>query len=242
MWDRPETLNTLANLLYGVAALLALYAAIVLLVHLPVFPLREVRVQGELRYVTREAIEEIVRSELRGNFFTLDLAAARRSFEKLAWARRIDVRRQWPDRIELTIEEHAPLARWGDAGLVNTHGEVFVATHEGKLPVFTGPPGSEKEIAIQYAYFRKSLEPIGREPVQVSVSPRRAWTVRLDGGLTLELGRDDLENRLARFVANYGRAMATLNRRVDYADLRYANGFAVRVPELARADAKGKGR
>lgn len=242
MWDRPETLNALANLLYGVAALLALYAAIVLIVHLPVFPLREVRVQGDLRHVTREAIEEIVRSELRGNFFTLDLAAARRAFEKLAWARRIDVRRQWPDRIELTIEEHVPLARWGDVGLVNTHGEVFVATHEERLPVFTGPPGSEKEIAIQYAYFRKSLEPIGREPVQVSVSARRAWTVRLDGGLTLELGRDDLENRLARFVANYGRAMATLNRRVDYADLRYANGFAVRVPELARAEAKGRAK
>lgn len=242
MWDRPELLNTLASLLYAVAALLALYAVIVLVVHLPVFPLREVRVTGELANVTREQIEEIVRNELRGNFFTLDLAQARRSFEKLAWARRVDVRRHWPDRLELTVEEHVPLARWGDAGLVNTHGEVFVASHEGRLPVFVGPPGSAKEIAIQYAYFRRSLEPLGRAPEQVSVSARRAWSVRLEGGLTLELGREDLENRLARFVQNYGHTMATLKRRIEYADLRYPNGFAVRVPELARAEGKGKAR
>jgi cell division protein FtsQ len=242
MWDRPELLNTLANLLYAAAALLALYAGIVLVVHLPVFPLREVRVTGELTNVTREQIEEIVRGELRGNFFTLDLAQARVAFEKIAWARKVDVRRHWPDRLELTVEEHVPLARWGDTGLVNTHGEVFVATHEGRLPVFVGPPGSAKEIAIQYAYFRRSLEPLGRQPEQVSVSARRAWTVRVEGGMTLELGRDDLENRLGRFVANYELTMATVKRRIDYADLRYPNGFAVRVPELARAEAKGKAK
>jgi len=78
------------------------------------------------------------------------------------------------------------------------------------------------------------------EPVQVNVSARRAWSLRIDTGTTLELGRNDLENRLARFVQNYERAAQYLGRRVDYVDLRYRNGFAVRVPELARAEAKEK--
>ena len=95
-------------------------------------------------------------------------------------------------------------------------------------------------MAIQYAYFRKSLEPLGRAPARVSVSARRAWTLTLDSGLTLELGRADPEDRLARFVQNYAQAAALLGRRMQHVDLRYSNGFAVRVPELARAEVKEK--
>ena len=238
MWDRPQALNAIANALFGVAFLGALYAAFVLAVRLPAFPLREVRLTAEPTFVRRAEIEAVVRRELQGNFFTLDLARARQGFESIPWVRKADVRRQWPDRLDVTLEEHVPLARWGTAALVNTQGEVFEASYAGKLPVFNGPAGAAKEMAIQYAYFRRSLEPIGREPVQVNVTARRAWSVRLDGGTALELGRTDIEGRLARFVLNYAQAATLLGRRMEYVDLRYANGFAVRVPELARAEAR----
>ncbi len=238
MWDRPEVLNAIANALFGVAFLAIFYAAFVFAVHLPVFPLREVRITAQPAQVQRADIEAVVRRELRGNFFTLDLARARRGFESITWVRKADVRRQWPDRLDVTLEEHVPLARWGTIGLVNTQGEVFDALYEGKLPVFNGPSGAAKEMAIQYAYFRRTLERIGREPVQVNVTARRAWSIRLDGGTALELGRADIEGRLARFVQNHAQAASLLGRRMEYVDLRYANGFAVRVPELARAEAK----
>jgi len=240
MWDKPEALNLIANLLYAVAFMLALYAGVVVIAQLPVFPLREVRVLGEVNFTARADLEALVAKELRGNFFTVDLARVRKAFETLPWTRRADLRRQWPDRLEVRLEEHVPLARWGTLGLVNTQGEVFSATYEGELPVFVGPAGSAKEMAIQYAYFRKSLEPLGRAPARVSVSARRAWTLTLDSGLTLELGRADPEDRLARFVQNYAQAAALLGRRMQHVDLRYSNGFAVRVPELARAEVKEK--
>jgi cell division protein FtsQ len=238
MWDRPEQLNAIANALFGVAFLAAFYGAFVFAVHLPLFPLRELRITTEPAHVSRAQIEAVVRRDLRGNFFTLDLAQARKSFEAIAWVRKADVRRQWPDRLDVTLEEHVPLARWGTLGLVNTQGEVFQAQYEGQLPVFNGPNGAAKEMAIQYAYFRRALEAIGREPVQVNVSARRAWSIRLDGGTTLELGRADIEGRLARYVQNHAQAASLLGRRMEYVDLRYANGFAVRIPELARAEAK----
>jgi cell division protein FtsQ len=238
MWDRPDVLNAIANALFGVAFLAIFYAAFMFAVHLPVFPLREVRITAQPAHVQRAEIEAVVRRDLRGNFFTLDLARARSGFESMAWVRKADVRRQWPDRLDVTLEEHVPLARWGTIGLVNTQGEVFHAQYEGNLPVFNGPNGAAKEMAIQYAYFRRTLERIGREPVQVNVSARRAWSIRLDGGTALELGRADIEGRLARFVQNHAQAASLLGRRMEYVDLRYANGFAVRVPELARAEAK----
>lgn len=232
MWDRPGPLNAAANALYAVAALLALYMAVALVTALPAFALREVRIGGALTHVTQSQIEGIVQRKLRGNFFTLNLATARAAFETLPWVRRVNVRRQWPDRLEVALEEHVPLARWASAALVNTHGEVFEAAYEGKLPVFVGPPGTAKEITIQYEYFRRSLAAIGQTPVQVRISPRRAWQLKLESGLTLELGREQIETRLARFVAVYGRTLGRLERRLDYVDLRYANGFAVRIPEL----------
>jgi cell division protein FtsQ len=238
MWDRPEVLNAIANALFGVAFLAIFYAAFVVAVHLPVFPLREVRITAQPAHVQRADIEMVVRRELRGNFFTLDLARARSGFESIAWVRKADVRRQWPDRLDVALEEHVPLARWGTIGLVNAQGEIFHAPYEGKLAVFNGPNGAAKEMAIQYAYFQRTLARIGREPVQVNVSARRAWSLRLDDGTALELGRADIEGRLARFVQNHAQAAGLLGRRMEYVDLRYANGFAVRVPELARAEAK----
>lgn len=240
MWDRPEVLNAIANAMLAVAFLLAFYGAAAFALSLPLFALREVRLMTEPRFVQRAEIEALVRSELRGNFFTLDLARTRAAFERLAWVRRADVRRRWPDRLEVSLEEHAPLARWGSSALVNTKGEIFEAPYEGTLPVFNGPSGLAREMAIQYVYFRHTLEAIGRLPVQVNVSPRRAWSLRLDGGTRLELGRTDMEGRVARFVQNYPQALSVLGRRIEHVDLRYANGFAVRVPELARAEGREK--
>ena len=232
MWDRPALMNAVANTLFVVAALLVLAAVAIQVAQLPAFSLREVRVGGELKRVTRDQIEDVVRRELRGNFFTINLAATRVAFERLPWVRNVNVRRQWPARLDVALEEHEPLARWANTALVNTHGEVFQAAYDGDLPVFVGPDGAAREIAIQYRYFRRSLGMIGEAPVQVQVTPRRAWQVKLASGLTLALGRENIEARLARFVAVYERTLGQLGRRIDYVDLRYANGFAVRIPEL----------
>jgi len=238
MWDRPAVMNAAANALFAIAALLVVAAVAIQVARLPAFSLREVRVGSELKRVTRDQIEDVVRRELRGNFFTINLAATRAAFERLPWVRNVNLRRQWPARLDVALEEHEPFARWANTALVNTHGEVFQAAYDGDLPVFIGPDGAAREIAIQYRYFSRSLGMIGEAPVQVQVTPRRAWQVKLASGLTLALGRENIEARLARFVAVYERTLGQLGRRIDYVDLRYANGFAVRIPELRREKAE----
>jgi cell division protein FtsQ len=240
MWDKPALMNALADALYTLAALLVLGAAAGYVARLPAFAMREVRIGNELKHVTREQIEDVVRREVRGGFFTVNLAAARAAFERLPWVRGVNVRRQWPTRLDVVLEEHVPLARWGAAALVNTHGEVFQAAYDGELPVFVGPEDAAREIAIQYRYFQRSLVAMGETPVQVRVTPRRAWQVKLQSGLMLELGREHIEARFARFVALHARTIGRLDRRIDYVDLRYANGFAVRVPELRHEKAEPK--
>jgi cell division protein FtsQ len=231
MWDKPGFLNAVANLLFAGAFVLAAYDAGLFILRQSVFALREVRVSNALTHVTRDQIEEVVGHDIAGNFFTLDLMRLRAGFEQLPWVRTADVRREWPDRVNVALEEQVPLARWGNDALVNIHGEVFAAAYDSVLPVFIGPDAaSAKEITIQYDYFRRSLAAIDEAPAQVQMSPRRAWEVRLASGLTLELGRDDIEARLDRFVAAYARTVGQLPHRPAYVDLRYSNGFAVRVP------------
>jgi len=234
MWDNARLLNGLANALYGLAAVISLYGLLMAVIELPVFPLREVEVTGRITRTTHDQVHAIVAEQLKGNFFTLDLDTARAAFQKLPWVRRATLRRHWPDRLEVDVEEHVVLARWRDSGLINTYGEVFEAATSEILPVFIAPEGTSAEVARRYEAFRTALEPLGKRPVQVLVSARRAWELRLSDGEVLELGRSQMEERLLRFVRAYGRTLAQLPNRQYRIDLRYSNGFAVRMPNAAR--------
>ncbi|MEW9899395.1 cell division protein FtsQ/DivIB [Chitinivorax sp. PXF-14] len=240
MWDRPQLLMWLANLLYALAALLFLYALLFVVVHLPVFPVRQIQVSGDLKHITREQVQYIVKNELKGTFFTLNLDRTRKAFEKLPWVRTVSIRRHWPDRLEINLEEHLALARWGSAALVNTYGELFDAASNDPLPVLLGEAGSEVELSKGYLEMRDMLAPIKKKPAQISLSARRAWNVKLDDGLTVEIGRDNVKERLEKFVLAYPKSLALLQNKNEYVDLRYPNGFAVRMPDFKPKPVKAK--
>ncbi|OIR06671.1 cell division protein FtsQ [mine drainage metagenome] len=230
MWDKPALLNWIANLLFALSVVTMVYAVLYAVVHLPIFPLREVKVEGQLSHVSREQIKLIVAKHMKGNFFTLDLVKTRDAFEKLPWARSVSLRRRWPDKLEVTIEEHQVLARWGNIALVNTHGELFHAASGGDLPVFYGPGDGVIEVASQYGEFNKALGTAGLSISNLVLTPRRAWQVTTTDGMVVELGRVDMQARLEKFANIYSTTIAALNKRITYADLRYPNGFAVRKP------------
>ena len=236
MWDKPTLLNWVANLLFAVSMVAMLYAALFAIVHLPIFPLREVAVDGKLSHVSREQVKLIVAKHLKGNFFTLDLVKARNAFEKLPWARNVSLRRRWPDKLEVVIAEHQALARWGSIALVNTHGELFHAASNSDLPVFLGPGDGVIEVASQYIEVSKTLNIANLKVANLALTPRRAWQVTTTNGMVIELGRVDMQARLQKFVGVYSNTIAGLNMKVTYADLRYPNGFAVRRPVTVKVE------
>jgi cell division protein FtsQ len=146
------------------------------------------------------------------------------------------LRRQWPRRLEIEIEEHVPLARWNDAGLVNTRGEVFVADWNGELPQFSGPPGASQSMTSAFRDWSARLAPLDLTLRGLVLSARGGWEIRTERAgapLAIALGRDETEARLARLIAAYPRtlqALARAGRPVERVDLRYRNGFAARVP------------
>jgi cell division protein FtsQ len=238
MWDNPRQLNAAAGFLTALALVVFAVALAQLLLRSPLFPLHEIRVSGALGHTTRAEVEAALRGRAAGNFFAVRLAEVRAALEALPWVRRVQVRRVWPDRLEATLEEHVALARWGESGLVSERGERFAGTSSAVLPLLAGPAGSEAELAERYRRFREIVAPLGAAPERVVLSPRRAWLLRLDDGLSIALGRDapddPVEARLARLVAAYPDSLGRLARRPAHVDVRYPNGFAVRL-----ADPKG---
>jgi cell division protein FtsQ len=234
VWDNPRLLNLAAGILVGIAALVFGAALVAMLLRSPMLPVRELRVTNPLEKTSRAQIEQAMRGRIAGNFFAVEPSEVRAGLQQLPWVRRVTVRRVWPDSIEVGIEEHVALARWGSDALVNTYGERFSAKTDQVLPLFLAPAGHETEVTLRYGSFKELLAPLGVVPERVVLSQRLAWQLRLSSGLHVMLGRDgdQAEARLRRFVGVYDSTLKTLQRKHEYVDLRYPNGFALRIPEL----------
>lgn len=230
MWDNAPLLRTLANLLFGISLVLVLYGTVRYVLRLPVFPLRAVELTAVPQRVSAELIEKVVREQVSGNFFTVDMERTRQAFEKLPWVRKVSVRRKFPWSLEVEVEEQVALARWNGTALVNTHGEVFSAQTQQVLPVFAGQPDTSAQVTQMYRELNTELQPLQQQITQISLSPRFAWQVKLDKGMVLELGREEMQERLSLFVKVYPYSLAAMVRPASHVDLRYRNGFAAYLP------------
>lgn len=200
------------------------------------FPVRSVRVEGSLQHVQRDELRAMIEPQVQNGLVQVSLEGVRRSLESLPWIKSVTVRRTWPDKLVVFIEEQVAVARWAGGGLVNPDGQVFKAKAEGALaalPQLRGPEQHEQEMVENFRQFKRLLEPLGLQIAEVSMSERRAWVVTLHGGQTLNLGRQDIFPRLLRFVRVYPRVLARHHEAIEQFDLRYTNGFAVRWREGA---------
>ncbi|HTS21584.1 MAG TPA: cell division protein FtsQ/DivIB [Casimicrobiaceae bacterium] len=234
MWDNPRQLNLLALAFAVAAAALAAWGVGTWAVRQPLFALRQVVVDGSLRRADPAYLEAVVREELRGTFFTMRFPEARASLERVPWIKSVALRRQWPDTLRISVVEHEPLARWTEGTLVDTEGQVFAAEFAGDLPQLSGPEGSAPLVAARFRDYGTQLAGRALAIAELRLSSRGGWRLRTTGGqaLTIEVGHNDPAERLSRFVAYYARtvgALARTGRRVDYVDLRYGSGFAVRT-------------
>jgi cell division protein FtsQ len=226
-WFSVDHMNGLTNWLLLIAALVAIYIAFHWVSRASIFSLHRIFVSKSVKQVDEVVLVNMLRS-LQGDFLSADLTEARDKIGRLTWVRHVDVRREFPDRLNFTIEEHEPFARWGNEALINSYGEVFEADYKGALPVFSGPSGSEDDVLDFYGRSKSALAALGLSPVAIALSPRRAWRLTLDSGLVLELGRDRIDERLAVFIRAYPMTFLRLPAGKGIVDLRYDGGFVVK--------------
>ena len=230
-----------ANALYLLLGVALCALALWWLARLPVFALRAIQVEGEVLRNSESTIRANAAHRLTGSFLTLDLQKSRSAFESVPWVRRAVVRKVWPMRLSVQLEEHRPVALWamadGNDRLVNSFGEVFEANvgdvEDDGLPRLAGPDGSAPQMLAMQRRLQPVLAPLGAgDLAQLTMSARGSWRVELDKGAALELGRGSEDEVLARtdhFVHTMPRVVAQYQRPLESADLRHVDGFAVRL-------------
>jgi cell division protein FtsQ len=247
MWHDIRTLNATTNALLGLVALSLIASGVWWLAQRPMFTLKVIRIEGvqeaELRHVSASTIRNTAVPRIKGNFFTTNLDTVRQAFEAVPWVRKAAVRREWPNQLIVTIEEHEALGTWGEEGrLLSVKGDVFTANlaeaeEDRELAEFDGPEGSEKDVVARYREMHDWFAPIKLAPESLQLSGRYAWTVKLNNGMTVELGREQsremLKARVDRLVGIYPQLAARLQDRIESVDMRYPNGLALKAQGLA---------
>ena len=234
-------------LMNATAAVFAAIGAIALVATLllwfarqPAFALRSIRIEGDVARNSVSTIRANATPLLAGDFFTLDLTAARHAFESVPWVRQAVVNRVWPNRLQVRLEEHRPVALWIDEGaaekLVNSFGEVFEANigdvEDDALPTLEGPDGSSGRMLALYGRLTPVFAALDAHVDTLALSARGSWRVELDTGAQVQLGRgsdDEVVERTERFVATLGQVLARHQRPLESADLRHGDGYAVRL-------------
>jgi cell division protein FtsQ len=191
---------------------------------------RHIDVDGPFQRVAPVEVEQALRATLHGGFVTVDLDELRVNVEALAWVDRARVQRRWPDRLYVQVVEQIPAARWGDDGLLNTRGELFMtgARHvPPELPRLDGPEGTQVAVAQRYLATQGRLLEQGLRLTALRLDARGAWEMDLSNGVTVRLGRRQVDERMERFLKVAAQVIAGRAAEVAYVDMRYSNGFSI---------------
>lgn len=233
-------MNAVSSTVFAAAAVGAVVAGGLWLMRSPLLPIKGIQLDGDLLRNSVPTIRANAAPRLAGNFFSVDLQAGRKAFESVPWVRRAVVRRVWPDHLAVRLEEHKAAALWeteeGDDRIVNTFGEVFDANvgdvEDESLPTFAGPEGAAAQMLAFYRRLQPVLTRADMNIERLQISGRGSWRAELDSGAALELGRgSDVEvaARTERFVRTLAAATAKWRAPLEYADLRHADGYALRL-------------
>jgi cell division protein FtsQ len=203
-------------------------------------PIETIVISGSFQRVSPMQIEAQVEARARSGFLDVNLAAIRGDLVELPWVAGAEVRRKWPGTLEVRVREEVPVACWGERGLLNAAGKLFLANAEhvpAELPRLHGPAGTEAQVTARYFAVQEQLEHRGLAATTLTLDPRGAWSFTTSSGLQVRLGANAVDERIGRFFEVFDGTLGQIAGDVDYVDMRYPNGFAVgwKDREAARA-------
>jgi cell division protein FtsQ len=242
-------MHATANLLLVVVSLLCVGALLGWGARLPAFAIKGVSVTGDVKHYNAITLRANVMPRLQGTFFTLDINAARKVFETMPWVRQAIVRRDFPNRLMVQLQEHRAVAFWGedsDSRMVNSFGEVFEANagelDQDNLPRLIGPEGQSLQVLVMQQTLQPLFAPMDLTIDQLELTPRGGWRAQLDSGTEIEFGSgstSELVARAQRFLKTVTEVTARYQRRPEQlasVDLRHTDGYAIRLDGVSTLD------
>lgn len=209
-------------------------------------PVARVTFEGNTRHLDRQHLATRSVALMNGGLLSADLHAVKAGIQENPWVYQVGVTRRWPASLYLKITEEVPVARWGSDGLLNHEGDIFwpdQAARYSALPLLKGPSGNTTMMMSEYYDLNQMLRNAGLQLVELNLEARGAWTLILNNGIKVVVGRDQVVARLERFLTVYQqRLQAEADAgRIEQIDIRYNNGIAVKWRPEAATDEQQKG-
>ncbi|MHA6492646.1 cell division protein FtsQ/DivIB [Pseudomonas borbori] len=193
-------------------------------------PIAKISVEGDLSYISQQAVQQRIEPFAAASFFSVDLVGMRHELEQMPWIASAQVRRVWPDQLVVKLEEQLPIARWGDEALLNNQGQAFepreLANYQ-HLPQLYGPQRAQQQVMQQYQVLSQMLRPLGFSVARLELRERGSWFLSTGQGIELLLGRDHLVEKIRRLTVIYAKTLKEQQANIARIDLRYASGLAV---------------
>ncbi len=248
-------LNFIANILYILSTVIALYYVFSWLVVRPAFNVKNIEIRSTqadtLTHIVPSDVQVILDNQLDPYVFKIDLKHIQNKVLSMPWVRGVWVERVLPDKVRISIEEHIPLAYWNDQQMVNTEGEVFTPDRDYQnytgLVHFYGPDKSHHTIRHYYKKMQSQLDQLNLKVVKIILTERFTWYIFLDNGVKLIMSKDQavelsdgarlqdnylsFDQMLARFIRVWPILKNSEDARhkiITEVDLRYMNGLSIR--------------
>lgn len=250
-------MNTLTTVLVVLVVLGALAGVLWKASRMAVFNIQGIQVSGHPAHTTAQALRAQVLPQLKGNFFSVNIAQARDAFMQEPWVRRAVVQRVFPNQLAVKLEEHEEVAYWGksDANqlrLLNRQGEVFAGdpneATQSDLPFLSGPDTQSANVLLTYRHWVPLFKTLNAQITALDMDARGSWSVVLNEATHLNVGtgtEQELAARINQFIQTVNPIMARYQRSfadLEYADLRYKTGYALRMRGVTTVDSKEASR
>ena len=227
MWHNYRVLNKISLGLIFVSLMFLFHAILKVSINSDLFMVKRINFVGDINHVTRDQFNSVVTKTFKGGFWNLNLREAKDSLEDLAWIKNVEIKRNWPNAIDVLVSERDAMARWKPGGLLDKSGELFDGAEDKRLSVLDGPIGQHGVVVAQYLSLTEVLEPYQVTIDQLRLTRQGSWHGRLSNGTAVALGEKSIASRLERLMRFLPESQSRYKSLVKFADLRYANGFSV---------------
>jgi cell division protein FtsQ len=208
------------------------------------WPIRWLEIDGPFERVSAEQVRVKLTPLVNGSFFTVNTATMREYASSMAWVSNVTVQKYWPDTVQVTIHEYAPVVHWGDGYLLDAFGQRFMVPGADEiqgLPWLHSPESQLPLVFDNWKKFDDKLVLIGQQVERLTLDPRGSWSARLSGGTEVRFGKGDIFGNLDMLVSTWAGLMQGRATPPVSVDLRYTNGFAVLWPQNTNAIAGNYG-
>ena len=194
----------------------------------------QVNIEGDINFISEQKVLAAVNMFISESLLLVDMEEIKHELELMPWIRSVNIRREWPDTMVLSITEEKAIARWGEARLLNQDGEIFAPSNIiglENLAILSGPSGSERKVMEQYQLFSQLLYQRGLKIAELNINARSAWKLTLANGVQISVGKSEIMERMKRLVEFAQPAFIEKMPDIEAIDLRYESGIAVKSKE-----------